>query len=178
MRSGTRLAMLACTMLALPTLTDEVMAQAPGPSVVGTWTGTVAQNSGATRYTVVMTVTATGGQTDYPELHCGGKLTRMASANGYVFFTETITRGGKSSGGSCIDGTLTIAPAGAGLSWGWMGPMAARSTWPGATWRENDGEAAVPLWAFRRSKAWSSWLPNGSMRISRAKCPGIGLALS
>jgi hypothetical protein len=81
----------------------------------------VAQNSGASHYTVNLTLTDTGGESDYPELHCGGTLTRVGSANGYIFYTETITRGGKTSGGSCIDGSTTVASAGAGLSWGWMG---------------------------------------------------------
>jgi hypothetical protein len=59
--------------------------------------------------------------TDYPELKCSGKLTQVGSAEGYLFFTESITRGGKTSGGSCIDGTITVAPTGDRLVWGWVG---------------------------------------------------------
>jgi hypothetical protein len=103
----------------LPPLAVAV-GQSP-PAVLGTWTGKVAQNNGSTGYSVVMTISANAAETDYPELKCGGKLTRVGAANGYVFFTETITRGGKSSGGDCIDGTITVAPAADKLIWGWIG---------------------------------------------------------
>jgi hypothetical protein len=95
-------------------------AQSP-PAVLGTWTGTVAQNKGQTGYTVVMTIAANSAETEYPDLKCGGKLTRVGASKGYIFFTETITHGGKNSGGSCIDGTLTVAPASDKLVWGWVG---------------------------------------------------------
>ena len=96
------------------------LAQTPA-TVLGTWTGKVAQNKGSSGYSVVMTVAADSVVTDYPELKCSGKLTQVGSAEGYVFFTESITRGGKKSGGSCIDGTITVAPAGDRLVWGWVG---------------------------------------------------------
>ncbi len=89
--------------------------------MLGTWTGMVAQNKGSTGYTVVMTISANAAETEYPELKCGGKLTRVGAANGYVFFTEAITHGGKNSGGGCIDGTITAAPAAGKLVWGWVG---------------------------------------------------------
>jgi hypothetical protein len=95
-------------------------AQSP-PAVLGTWTGMVAQNKGQTGYTVIMTIAANAAETEYPELKCGGKLTRVGAANGYVFFTETITHGGHDSGGSCIDGTITVTPAADKLVWGWVG---------------------------------------------------------
>jgi hypothetical protein len=60
-------------------------------TIVGTWTGTAAQNAGESNYTVVMTITGTSAETNYPELNCGGKLKRVGS----VFYMETITRGGK-----------------------------------------------------------------------------------
>jgi hypothetical protein len=91
------------------------------PDILGTWTGMAAQNIGKSNYTVVMTITSTGAETNYPELNCGGRLTRVGGSNGYVFFSETITRGGKNSGGSCVDGTVTVAPAGNKLAWGWVG---------------------------------------------------------
>ena len=97
------------------------LAFAEAPKTIGTWTGTVHQNSGASNYTVNITFTNTGAETDYPELRCGGSLKRVAASKGYVFFIETITRGGKSSGGSCIDGTVTVVATGANLSWGWFG---------------------------------------------------------
>jgi hypothetical protein len=105
---------------AVPT-TQSRLAFAQRPTIIGTWTGTAAQNAGKSNYTVVMTITSTGAETNYPELNCGGKLKRVGFANGYVFYMETITRGGKTSGGSCIDGAVTIAPAGTNLAWGWVG---------------------------------------------------------
>ena len=107
-------------MLVLSTalMMQSQLAFAQPPTVLGTWTGTAAQNEGKSNYTVVMTITSTGAETNYPELNCGGKLKRVGSANGYVFFLETITRGGKNSGGSCIDGAVTVAPAGSNLAWG------------------------------------------------------------
>ena len=119
MRFGSNVAMWLGTTLA--SASGFAFAQSPAPPIAGTWTGTAMQNDGASNYTAILTLTKAGGQTDYPELKCGGILKRVGIANGYVFFTETITRGGKASGGSCIDGTATVAPAGAGLSWGWMG---------------------------------------------------------
>jgi hypothetical protein len=105
---------------AIFTLSASAATVAQSPAVTGTWTGMVQQNKGQSGYSVVMTITANSAETDYPELKCGGKLTRVGAANGYVFFTETITRG-KDSGGSCIDGTITVTPAGERLVWGWVG---------------------------------------------------------
>jgi hypothetical protein len=110
--------LLACLFL-LPPLAVAV-GQSP-PAVLGTWTGMVAQNTGQSGYTVVMTIGANAAETEYPELKCGGKLTRVGAANSYVFFTETITHGGHNSGGDCIDGTITVTPASDKLVWGWVG---------------------------------------------------------
>ena len=120
-------------MLVLSTalMMQSQLAFAQPPTVLGTWTGTAAQNEGKSNYTVVMTITSTGAETNYPELNCGGKLKRVGSANGYVFFLETITRGGKNSGGSCIDGAVTVAPAGTKLGVG-SEATAAKSTSLGA----------------------------------------------
>jgi hypothetical protein len=90
-------------------------------SVAGVWSGTVVQNEGSSGYAVVMTITASGATTDYPQLNCGGALKRVASSEGYIFFTETITRGRHDKGGRCIDGTVTIALAQGKLAWGWFG---------------------------------------------------------
>ena len=107
-------------------LSMAIMVQSPSafaqPSkILGTWAGNVVQNSGESNYSVIMTITSTGAATNYPELNCGGQLRRVGTSKGYVFFMETITRGGKSSGGSCIDGAVTVAPAGTNLAWGWVG---------------------------------------------------------
>jgi hypothetical protein len=54
-----------------------VMTLAQSPVIpVGTWTGIAYQNKSKSNYTVVMTISASGEETDYPELKCGGKLTR------------------------------------------------------------------------------------------------------
>ena len=90
-------------------------------AVLGTWTGQVTQSDGVNGFSVVMTISANAAETDYPEIKCSGKLMRVGAANGYVFFTETITRGGTSSGGECIDGTITVAAAADKLIWGWIG---------------------------------------------------------
>jgi hypothetical protein len=110
---------LLAGLLLLPPLAAAV-GQSP-PAVLGTWTGKVAQNKRLSGYSVLMTISADAAVTDYPELKCSGTLTRVGTANGYIFFTETITRGGTSSGGDCIDGTITVAPASDKLIWGWVG---------------------------------------------------------
>lgn len=74
---------------------------APAPArggVAGTWVGAVTQ-PGSKPYSIVMTLQAGGGETDYPDLQCGGKLTRAGAASGYTFFIETITRGRLDKGG-------------------------------------------------------------------------------
>jgi hypothetical protein len=96
------------------------LGQSP-PAVLGTWTGKVTQSDGVSGFSVIMTISANAAETDYPEIKCSGKLTRVGAAKGYVFFTETITRGGKSSGGDCIDGTITVALASDKLIWAWVG---------------------------------------------------------
>ena len=94
-------------------------AQAKG-SVIGSWAGPVTQ-PGSKPYSIVMTLQASGGETDYPDLQCGGKLTRAGNAGGYTFFLETITRGRLDKGGRCIDGSITVTMAGEQLAWGWVG---------------------------------------------------------
>lgn len=112
--------LLLTILLALAAPAGTTLAQSPG-SLVGTWTGTVSQNKGSSNYTVVMTISGSGGVTDYPELKCGGSVTLVGTSRGYAFFIETITRGGQSTGGTCIDGTVTVVPAADKLAWGWMG---------------------------------------------------------
>ena len=126
-------AVLAAACMALPAVAQQSSApakQKPAPAksapaqpkggVTGAWTGPVTQ-PGSKPYSIVMTLQATGGETDYPELQCGGKLTRAGSAGGYTFFLETITRGRLDQGGRCIDGSITVTMAGEQLAWGWVG---------------------------------------------------------
>ena len=81
------------------------------------WTGRVKQNSGATDYTVVMRLSDDGGETEYPELKCGGKLTRVAQSGAYSFYLEKIT----TAGVGCIDGAITLVSSKDTLTWGWVG---------------------------------------------------------
>ncbi len=110
--------------MAMALLVPFQSAFAKSPGIIGTWTGTASQNIGSSGYTIVLIITSEGAKTSYPELNCGGILTRAGASKGYVFYTETITRGGKNSGGSCIDGTITVAAAGKKLAWGWIGSYA------------------------------------------------------
>ncbi len=122
------IALTAAGMTVLPALAQQpkppaqqkaAPAQAKS-GVTGAWAGSVTQ-PGSKPYSIVMTLQASGGETDYPELQCGGKLTRAGSAGGYTFFLETITRGRLDKGGRCIDGSITVTMAGEQLAWGWVG---------------------------------------------------------
>lgn len=93
----------------------------PKSGVAGTWSGSVIQAGTPKPYALAMTIHDKGGDTDYPDLACGGRLTRVGSAGGYTFFLETITRGRLDKGGRCIDGSITVSMAGEELSWGWVG---------------------------------------------------------
>lgn len=84
------------------------------------WTGTVVQ-PGSKGYSITLTLSGSGGETDYPELSCGGKLARVGTAGGFTFYLETITRGGIKQGGRCIDGSITTTPVADKLAWGWVG---------------------------------------------------------
>ncbi len=93
----------------------------PRPDIAGTWSGPVTQVGSESRYTVVLALTGNAGQTDYPELNCAGKLTRIGASRSYIFFVEVITRGQADKGGRCPDGTIRVARAGDKLAWGWFG---------------------------------------------------------
>jgi hypothetical protein len=94
-----------------------------GPAIAGTWSGPVTQVGSDSKYSVVMSLTATGGQSSYPELNCIGKLTRIGASRSYVFFIEVIVQGGRDKGGRCPDGTITVARSGDNLVWGWFGSV-------------------------------------------------------
>lgn len=85
--------------------------------LTGTWTGTAYQNIGPTGYPAVLTFLGSGGVSDYPTLNCTGSLTEVSNANGYIFFTETITSGHD----ECIDGSVTLRVTDQKLHWGWVG---------------------------------------------------------
>jgi hypothetical protein len=81
------------------------------------WTGRVKQNSRSSDYTVVMRLSGDGGETEYPELKCGGKLTRVAQSGDYSFYLEKIT----TAGIGCIDGAITLVSSRDAITWGWVG---------------------------------------------------------
>jgi hypothetical protein len=90
-------------------------------SINGTWTGQVSQVGSPNEYSVVLTITDRGAQTEYPELECAGRLTRVGASKSYTFYAETITKGHAEKGGRCVDGTITVSRAGDGLAYGWFG---------------------------------------------------------
>jgi hypothetical protein len=95
-----------------------------GDGLTGSWTGRQTQPGNADEeYTVNLRFDETGGNSDYPELHCGGRLKRVGAANGYVFFIETITYGrfDPATGKGCVDGSATAARTNDRLAWGWFG---------------------------------------------------------
>jgi hypothetical protein len=82
------------------------------------WKGVVKQNSGAQDYTVVLKLAGAGGESDYPELKCGGTLTRVGRSGIYSFYLEKITR----KGTGCVDGAITLVRNSNGtIGWGWVG---------------------------------------------------------
>jgi hypothetical protein len=81
------------------------------------WTGPVKQTGPSPDYTVVLTLTDGGGETDYPELKCGGTLTRVGQSGAYSFYLEKITRRG--DGG--VDGAITLVNAKGMMAWSWVG---------------------------------------------------------
>ena len=94
--------------------------KAAADSLIGSWTGPVTQVAHDKGFTIVVTIRPGGGDTEYPELACSGKLTRAAGSGSYVFYTEKITRGSHADGGRCPDGTITIARAGDKLAFSWF----------------------------------------------------------
>lgn len=81
------------------------------------WRGEVKQNNGASNYTVIMELSDNGGQTNYPELKCGGSLTLAGQSGAYSFYIETIT----TKGSTCIDGSVTVVRSSETIAWGWVG---------------------------------------------------------
>ncbi len=93
--------------------------QPPNP-FDGVWTGAIEQ-SGAKPYRVLLTIGANGFFTQYPELTCNGRLTPVGFSGEFAFFTETIEQGRADSGGSCVDGSITLAISGDRIAYGWFG---------------------------------------------------------
>jgi hypothetical protein len=93
----------------------------PGPDVAGNWKGELTQIGESMPYKLTLAVGPNGGQTQYPDLKCEGKLTRIGASKSYVFFIEIITKGAFDKGGRCPDGTITLARSGEKLALVWFG---------------------------------------------------------
>ena len=61
--------------LSMAIMMQSFSAFAQPPTILGTWAGNVAQNSGKSNYSVIMTITSTGAATNYPELNCDSSVT-------------------------------------------------------------------------------------------------------
>ncbi len=92
-----------------------------GPSVAGKWTGELTQVGSKTPYKLDLVISPNGGETQYPDLDCAGKLIRVGASKSYAFFIEVITKGAAKKGGRCPDGTITLARAGDNLALLWFG---------------------------------------------------------
>jgi hypothetical protein len=90
-------------------------------ALAGTWVGTVIQVQKSIEYSVTLEIGAGEAKISYPELRCGGKLSRIGSSGDYSFFVETITRGPADDNGRCANGSITMARAGDNLAWAWFG---------------------------------------------------------
>jgi hypothetical protein len=96
---------------------------AAGLNVAGSWTGTLSQVGSSSPSKFEISITARGAETNYPDLDCIGKLTRVGQSKSYVFFVEAITKGQAEKGGRCPDGTITVARQGNELAVGWFGSV-------------------------------------------------------
>jgi hypothetical protein len=92
-----------------------------GPAIAGTWSGTALLVQRSIEYTVTLEITPRGAEINYPDLHCGGRLSRIGASRDYAFFVETITRGPPDDDARCSSGSITMARAGDDLVWGWFG---------------------------------------------------------
>jgi hypothetical protein len=93
------------------------------PDVNGTWTGQANQVNRDKPFAVIMTITAKGGEIQYPDSNCSGTLTRAGSSGDYVFFVEKITKNAfdaaKNTG--CLSGSLSVQRTKSGMVLGWFG---------------------------------------------------------
>jgi hypothetical protein len=94
-----------------------------GPAVIGKWKGELTQIGSNAPYKLQLSVSPTGGETKYPDLHCTGKLIRIGASKSYAFFIEVVTQGASTKGGNCPDGTITMARSGDKLALSWFGAV-------------------------------------------------------
>ncbi len=117
---------VAALVLAFGTARADVAPPLPPDPGEGTWYGSMRQVGveGEESYPMTLTLTETGGTTDYPKLGCGGELERLGTASGgYVIYKETITRGafGKGKENGCVDGVVIVHADDNQIVLGWFG---------------------------------------------------------
>jgi hypothetical protein len=101
------------------------VAQARSPvELSGTFAGTMTEHYGKNfkRYPMTLSFKGDEGYTSYPQLGCGGVLTRLAATlEGYTIYKEQITRGraGDGAGGTCIDGIVILSQSKGVITLGW-----------------------------------------------------------
>src|SRR4051812_32570045 len=99
---------------------------AASTSLVGAWTGQVQEIGRQRPFVITVSIDAKGAATtEYPEQGCSGKLTRVGTSGGYVFYSEKITKGAydTAKGTGCLDGTVVVTKAGANLLFSWFGSV-------------------------------------------------------
>ena len=116
-----------------------------GPAIAGTWSGTALLVQQSIEYTVTLEITPRGAEINYPDLHCGGRLSRIGASRDYAFFVETITRGPPGDDARCSNGSITMARAGDDLVWGWFGLVKGEiSTAHARLTRQSDSNQQAP----------------------------------
>jgi hypothetical protein len=90
-------------------------------AIEGAWAGTVIQVQKSIEYSVTLEISGREAKVSYPELRCGGRLSRVGTSGDYSFFLETITRGPADDNDRCTGGSVTVARAGDNLAWTWFG---------------------------------------------------------
>ena len=81
------------------------------------------QVDGTTEYSIKVSISARSLETEYPELNCTGKLTRIGQSKSYAFFVEIIANGRNDKGGRCPDGAIVMARNGDDLVVSWFGSI-------------------------------------------------------
>lgn len=89
-------------------------------SINGKWSGSGHQSpvgaSGRADYGIVMTINGSSGVIEYPDLNCGGTVTRTGGGETSGTFREHIDHG------RCTDGgTITVNLRNGQLAWSWSG---------------------------------------------------------
>ncbi len=84
------------------------------------WAGEMRQieANAETTYPMTLTLYRNSVTADYPTLKCTGAWTKVAEANGYLMYTETVTN---EEGANCIDGIVWLKVDEGKVVLGWFG---------------------------------------------------------